>query len=87
MRRGKDAARLASPAPDYPAELPRLRRLVIVIDMDTGKPIARTIALYRTPRVDCYRAEVSGRVWQRRIGWSRVLEGLRKALPRSSAGS
>ncbi len=81
MRRGKDRARMARPAPGRPPELPELRREVIVIDYDTGQPITHTLHLYRTARVDTYRVEADGRPWKR-CGWSAALEGLRKAYPR-----
>jgi len=61
--------------------LPDLRRTVIVIDYDSGQPVARRIDLYRTPRVDVYRAEADGAPWAV-MGWSAVLAGLRKAIPR-----
>jgi hypothetical protein len=63
-------------------ELPARRRVVIVIDYDLGAPEMHVIELFRTPRVDSYRAVVDGRDWHARIGWSRVLDGLRRALPR-----
>lgn len=84
MRRGKATARLARPAPDYPPELPELRREIIIIDHDFGERRYH-LRLFRTSRVDCYRVEIDGRPWQARIGWSRVLVGLRKALPRVAA--
>lgn len=80
-RAARDAARLAGPAPDYPPDLPRLRRVVIVIDYDQGAPVIETMRLYRTNRVDSYRAEVNGRTWKR-VGWSGALEGLRKSFVR-----
>lgn len=81
MRAGKDAARMARPAPDYPPDLPDLRRRVTVEDFDFGTR-GYVLEFYRTNRRDCYRVEVGGRVWKRRIGWSKALEGLRKSLPR-----
>lgn len=84
MKRGKDAARMARPAPDYPPDLPELRRRIIITDYDFGER-THTLDLYRTSRVDCYRVQVNGRPWQVRMGWSRILEGLRKSLPRLGA--
>jgi len=84
MRRAKEKKRLAGPEPDYPVDLPRLRRRIIVIDYDFGR-VVHWIDLYRTNRVDCYRAVADGRPWRDRIGWSRVLEGLRKSFLRVSA--
>lgn len=85
MRKGRDAARMATPAPDYPPELPRLRRVVIVIDYDFGEPVIKTMRLYRTSRIDSYRAEANGRVWKQHVGWSGICEGLRKSFIRLSS--
>lgn len=84
IRRSRDAARIAEPAPDYPAVLPDLRREIIIIDHDFGERMHR-LALYKTDRIDCYRVEVDGKPWKTRIGWSRLLEGLRKSMPRVGA--
>ena len=81
MRRGRDAARMARPACGRAPELPNLRREVTVIDYDTGEPIAHTMHLYKTARVDSYRIEADGKPWKCG-GWSKALEGLRKAYPR-----
>lgn len=63
-------------------DLPLLRREVVVIDYDSGDPITHTLHLYRTSRVDQYRAVADGQPWKDRIGWSRVLAGLRKSFLR-----
>ncbi len=84
MRQAKQAKRMAGPVPHYPPELPRLRRVVIVIDYDHGTVI-ETMRLYRTARIDSYRAEINGRTWKPRIGWSGVCEGLRKSFIRLSS--
>lgn len=81
MRRGKDRARMESPAPDYPPELPLLRRVVSVTDHDTGEPVTHTVELLRTRRTDTYAVKVDGQPW-RQAGWSAVLAMLRKAYPR-----
>lgn len=81
MRRARDVARMKAPAPDYPAVLPELRREIIIIDHDFGERVHR-LALYRTNRVDCYKVTVDGQPWKDRIGWSQILAGLRKSLPR-----
>ncbi len=83
-RQAKERKRLAGPAPDYPRELPYLRRVLIVIDYDFGRKV-HCMKLYRTNRVDCYRVEADGKHWKDRIGWSGVLAGLRKSLPRVGA--
>lgn len=84
IRRSRDAARMAEPAPDYPAVLPDLRRRIIIEDFDFGHRV-HVLELHKTNRVDCYRVEVDGKPWKARIGWSRLLEGLRKSMPRVGA--
>jgi hypothetical protein len=82
-QRGRQAAAArslaiqAGPAPDYPAELPNLRRTVIVIDRDFSIRVTR-LDLWKTSRVDSYLVHVDGVPWQR-MGWSKVLEKLRLA--------
>lgn len=85
MRAGRDAARMADPVPVRASDLPDLRRRLIVEDFDFGRQV-HVLEFYRTHRVDCYRVVVDGREWQRCIGWSRALAGLRKSLPRVGAG-
>lgn len=80
MRRGKEGVRLASPAPDYPAELPELRMRITVERFDFGSE-RHVFELRRTSRVDVYAVTVDGQPWQR-AGLSAVLAGLRKACPR-----
>ncbi len=84
MREAKEQKRLESDAPNYPIILPDLRREIIIIDHDFGT-VTHHIQLFKTGRVDCYRAIADGKPWKDRIGWSRVLEGLRKSLPRVNA--
>lgn len=81
MARGREVARLARPEREPIPALPLLRRVLIVIDYDSGQPVEHRIELYRTSRVDVYRATADGQDWGRR-GWSAVLAGLRKSLPR-----
>lgn len=88
MRRAREARerrRLESPAPDYPRELPLLRRRIVVEDFDSGEVVRHEINLYRSERVDCYHLEVDGQPIARRLGWARVLELIRKAFLRVSA--
>ncbi len=77
--------RLELPERGYPIDPPELRRRVIVEDYDCGEIIRHEILLYRSNRVDCYRAVVDGKEIYRRIGWARVLEIVRKAFVRISA--
>ena len=81
MRAAKERKRLEGESPDYPAELPRLRRRIVIIDYDFERTVHR-LDLYRSTRTDCYDVHVDGQPWKQRIGWSRILEGLRKSLPR-----
>lgn len=83
-RAGRDAARMARPVPDYPPDLPDLRREIVIRDFDFGERL-HVMRLYKTARIDCYRVEVGGRPWKGRIGWSQILAGLRKSLPRVGA--
>ena len=82
MKRGRERAAMAKEPRGRMPDLPLLRREVIVIDYDSGKPVTHTLHLYRCSRVDQYRAEADGKEWKARIGWSRVLTGLRKAFQR-----
>ena len=82
MRAAKERKRLEGSPPEYPAEPPQLRRRIIIIDYDHGRTVHR-LDLYRSSRIDCYNVHVDGQPWKSRIGWSRILEGLRKSLPRT----
>jgi len=85
MRAAKERKRLEGPAPYYPPELPDLRRRIIVIDYDRGQAITHTIDLHKTRRIDQFRAVVDGVEWRKSIGFSGVLAGIRKSMPRVSA--
>lgn len=61
---------------------PDLRRRITIEDFDGDAPVTHVIELHRTSRIDCYRAIVNGVEWKPRVGWSRVLDGLRRAMPR-----
>lgn len=69
MKRGKERAAMAREPRGRMPELPQLRREIIVTDFDTGDPVTHTMHLYRSDRVDCYRAVADGRPWKDRIGW------------------
>ncbi len=84
MRDARECRRLEGVEPRYPRELPALRRTLIIIDNDFGR-VEYRIDLYRTPRIDCYRAVADGVEWKRRVGWSNVLAGLRVKFPRVRA--
>ncbi len=82
MRDARERRRLEGPEPPYPRELPSLRRTLIIIGHDFGT-VEHRIGLYRTRRIDCYRAVADGVEWKRSIGWSKVLAGLRVKFPRA----
>lgn len=81
-RVAKERKRLSAALPDHPLDLPDLRRVIEITDYDLGTPTTHVIELYRSDRIDCYNVKIDGKPWQVRIGWSRILEGLRKAMPR-----
>lgn len=77
MINARERKRLEGPAPDYPGILPDLRREVIIKNHDFGT-VEHHIKLFKSDRIDCYRMEVDGRPYIPRIGWSRILEVIRK---------
>lgn len=81
MRLGKEVARMARPLEDRAPELPTLRRRIVVEDFDFGH-VTHTIELFKTNRIDCYRAVCDGVEWRKRIGWSGALEAVRKSFVR-----
>ena len=81
MRRGRDRARMAREPEGRAPELPNLRREVTVIDFDGGEPVAHTLRMFKTRRVDVYRVEADGKPWKS-CGWSVALAGLRKSYQR-----
>lgn len=68
----------------YPLPLPELRRVITVTDLDFGECTHR-IELYKTNRVDCYNMMVDGKPYQYNVGWSSVLEIIRKQFIRVRA--
>ena len=81
MRAARDAARMARPAQERVPDLPLLRRRIEIIDYDFGER-RHVIELYRTNRIDSYRVVADGQEWKAMCGWSGVLAGIRRALPR-----
>ena len=81
VREGKARARMER---EYvaPWEPPELRRRLIVEDYDTGEVKRTVIDMHRTSRIDCYRVTVNDIPQAGRPGWSRVLDMLRRAMPR-----
>lgn len=84
MRKARERKRIEADPPDYPAILPELRREIVVIDHDFGT-VVEHMQLFKTNRIDSYRAVVNGEVWRERIGWAKVLEGVRKSFMRVRA--
>lgn len=81
MRAAKENNRINEKPPDRPFTPPELRRIIIIIDFDFGKMV-NIIRLYKTNRIDCYQAVVDGKIWKEKIGWTKVLEGIRKSFIR-----
>jgi len=84
MREAKARKRISTDSPDYGTDMPELRRRIVITDYDHGE-VVHTLDLHRTDRIDCYRVVVDGVEWKQRIGWSRILSGIRKSMPRVSA--
>jgi hypothetical protein len=63
-------------------EIPKLRRVIEITDFDSGEPIVHKLELYKTDHIDCYKVYADGAIWKKRIGWSQILAGVRKAMPR-----
>ncbi|GAA6133292.1 hypothetical protein NBRC116188_00810 [Oceaniserpentilla sp. 4NH20-0058] len=70
---------------EIPPLLPELRKKIEITSFDMGEPITITFELFKSDRIDCYKVFVNGKLWKKRIGLSRVLEGIRKSLPRHSS--
>ena len=82
MREAKEREILSGPSPQYPLDVPDLRRKIIIEDYDSGTVVRHEIELHRTSRIDCYRVVIDGKEWKNFVGWSAILSGIRKALPR-----
>lgn len=83
MRAAKERKRLESPPPNYPVILPDLRRKIEITDYDLGE-VKHTLELFKTNRIDCFKVYVDGRLWKKKIGFSNILAGIRKCMPRLS---
>jgi hypothetical protein len=81
MRDKKASLRISGDTPDYPHELPELRRVVTVTDYDFGE-VTHVFKCYKTNRVDCYRVVIDNTPWKERIGWSNILSVIRKGFIR-----
>jgi hypothetical protein len=81
--RGKRRKRLAAPPPDYfdAPDYSKPVREIVYRDLLTGE--THTFLLFIHPRrVDQFVCLIDGKPWLAQAGWSRVLSGLRKAVPR-----
>jgi hypothetical protein len=80
-RAAKERLRLDGPAPEYPPDLPLIRRRVIIEDYDCGQVVRHEFTLARSGRIDSYDVSADG-VSLGRMGWARVLVFVRKAFIR-----
>ena len=80
MRREKERKRLDSPSPSYPKEVPKLRKVIIIINFDFGVKI-NVMKLFRAAKIDQYKVEANGKYWGT-MGLSKIFEGIRKSMPR-----
>ena len=53
-RAAREEKRIKGIHPEYPSELPALRRLIKITDYDTSTPVTHRIKLYRSNRVNCH---------------------------------
>ena len=63
-------------------KITKLRRVIETTNFDSSEPIVHKRELYKTGRIDCYDVHMDGAIWKKRIRWSLVLAGIRKAMPR-----
>lgn len=84
MREARLRQRQEGESPEYPLPLPELRRQIIVRDFDFGT-VEHIINLYKENRIDTYRMEVDDKLYAIHIGWSKVLEIIRKQFLRVHA--
>ena len=80
MRAAKERYRLEGLCPEYPVELPDLRKRIIITNFDFGEEV-HLFELYKSRRIDQYRVLVDNNVWHERIGMSGILAGIRKSMP------
>lgn len=86
MRAAKARKRLAGLPCDEPPvwQPPKLRRIVVVIDFDTGSPRIKMMHLLRANRIDLYRVRTARGESRKPVGWSRALSAVRKGYQRIS---
>jgi hypothetical protein len=81
----KQRKRMASPPPDYfdAPDYSKPVRELVYRDLLTGETHTFLMFISRK-RVDQFSCTIDGKPWLPKAGWSRVLSGLRKAVPRFS---
>ncbi len=81
QREAKESKRLESESPDYSISFtpPKLRRIVIIIDLDFGK-VVKFFKFYRSGRIDTYliKDEEGNQI---KAGWNNYLKILSKCFP------
>ena len=60
--------------------LPNKRREIMIINHDFGT-VEHHFECYKTNRIDCFKVTVNGKLWKEKIGWSKILEGIRLSIP------
>ena len=63
-------------------EPPHHRARLTIENFDSGTPKVTVFDLFATRRIDSYAIAVNGVERQQHMGWSRLLEQVRKAMPR-----
>lgn len=81
MRAARARKRLESEVEERPPQLPDKRKVITVTNYDFGE-VTHTFELFKTSRVDCYKVYVDGKLWKKKVGMSKILEGIRKSSPR-----
>jgi hypothetical protein len=86
MRAAKARKREALGSREVPLSPPDLRRIVVVIDFDSGRPMMRMMQLWRSDRLDRYRVRTPRGESRRPVSWSNIAATLRKRFPRVRSG-
>ncbi len=88
MRRAKaqrQAERAEVSGPRLHWQPPELRKIIVVIDFDSGRPMMRMLQLWRGSRIDNYRIVSPKGAAKMPAGWSKVLGTVREKMPRVRA--
>jgi hypothetical protein len=54
-------------------EIPKLRRVIEITDLESSEPIVHKLERYKTDRIDCYDVYVDNAIWKKRTACSQVL--------------